>query len=80
MAESCDNRACRRLRPRRSGVFFRVESGNPNGFVDLRLFNNKTYAGATISNFLLNGAAGTLLVALSLVQQGAGLSSLQSGC
>jgi DHA2 family multidrug resistance protein-like MFS transporter len=60
-------------------VFFRVESGNPDSFVDLGLFNNKTYAGATLSNFLLNGAAGTLLVALSLVQQGAGLSSLQSG-
>jgi DHA2 family multidrug resistance protein-like MFS transporter len=60
-------------------VFFKVESGNPNGFVDLGLFNNKTYTGATLSNFLLNGAAGTLLVALSLVQQGAGLSSLQSG-
>jgi len=60
-------------------VFIRVESGNTNGFVDLRLFNNKTYAGATLSNFLLNGAAGTLLIALSLVQQGAGLSSLQSG-
>ena len=60
-------------------VFFKVESSKPDGFVDLRLFNNKTYAGATLSNFLLNGAAGTLLVALSLVQQGAGLSSLQSG-
>ena len=60
-------------------VFFRVETRNPDGFVDLRLFNNKTYAGATLSNFLLNGAAGTLLVALSLVQQSAGLSSLQSG-
>ena len=60
-------------------VFFRVESGNPDGFVDLRLFSNKTYTGATLSNFLLNGAAGTLLVALSLVQAGAGLSSLQSG-
>ena len=36
-------------------------------------------AGATLSNFLLNGAAGTLLVALALVQQAAGLSSLQSG-
>jgi DHA2 family multidrug resistance protein-like MFS transporter len=60
-------------------VFFRVESGNPNGFVDLGLFNNRTYAGATLSNFLLNGAAGTLLVALSLVQEGARLSSLQSG-
>src|ERR1051325_3813791 len=60
-------------------VFFRVESRNPDGFVALRLFNNKTYTGATLSNFLLNGAAGTLLVALSLVQQAAGLSSLQSG-
>jgi DHA2 family multidrug resistance protein-like MFS transporter len=60
-------------------VFFRIESGNANAFVDLRLFNNKTYTGATLSNFLLNGAAGTLLVALSLVQQAAGLSSLQSG-
>jgi MFS transporter, DHA2 family, multidrug resistance protein len=60
-------------------VFFRVESGNAHAFVDLRLFNNKTYTGATLSNFLLNGAAGTLLVALSLVQQAAGLSSLQSG-
>ncbi len=60
-------------------AFFKVESGKPNGFVDLSLFGNKTYAGATLSNFLLNGAAGTLLVSLSLVQQGAGLSSLQSG-
>ena len=60
-------------------LFFRAELGNANGFVDLGLFNNKTYSGATLSNFLLNGAAGTLLVALSLVQQGAGLSSLQSG-
>ena len=47
--------------------------------MDLTLFSNKTYAGATLSNFLLNGAAGTLLIALALVQQGAGLSSLQSG-
>jgi MFS transporter, DHA2 family, multidrug resistance protein len=60
-------------------VFYRIESGNTNGFIDLRLFDNKTYAGTTLSNFLLNGAAGTLLVALSLVQQGAGLSSLQAG-
>ena len=60
-------------------VFFKVESGNPAGFVDLSLFQNKTYSGATLSNFLLNGAAGTLLVSLSLVQQAAGLSSMQSG-
>jgi len=60
-------------------LFFKIESDNPNGFVDLTLFRNKTYTGATLSNFLINGAAGTLLVALSLVQQEAGLSSLQSG-
>lgn len=62
-----------------AAVFFRVESGNQAGFVDLSLFLNKTYTGATLSNFLLNGAAGTLLVSLSLVQQAAGLSSIQSG-
>jgi len=60
-------------------IFFKIESGNAHGFVDLTLFKNKSYAGATLSNFLLNGAAGTLLVSLALVQQGAGLSSLQSG-
>ena len=60
-------------------LFFKIESNNPNAFVDLTLFANKTYTGATLSNFLINGAAGTLLVALSLVQQEAGLSSLQSG-
>jgi DHA2 family multidrug resistance protein-like MFS transporter len=47
--------------------------------MDVTLFKNTTYTGATLSNFLLNGAAGTLLVALALVQQGAGLSSWQSG-
>ena len=60
-------------------VFLRVEAGRADGFVDLTLFENRTYAGATLSNFLLNGAAGTLLVALALVQQGAGLSSFQAG-
>ncbi|WP_243316269.1 MFS transporter [Geothrix paludis] len=60
-------------------IFLKVETSSANSFVDLRLFDNRTYTGATLSNFLLNGAAGTLLVALSLVQQEAGLSSLQSG-
>ena len=60
-------------------VFFKIETGNVNGFVDLTLFGNTTFSGATLSNFLLNGAAGTLLVVLTLVQEAAGLSSLQSG-
>ena len=59
--------------------FLRTESSSASGFVDLTLFRNTTYSGATLSNFLLNGAAGTLLVTLTLVQQEAGLSSLQSG-
>jgi DHA2 family multidrug resistance protein-like MFS transporter len=62
-----------------AAAFLRIEIRGANSFVDLRLFDNRTYTGATLSNFLLNGAAGTLLVALSLVQQEAGLSSLQSG-
>ena len=60
-------------------VFFRIEIGNANAFVDLALFRNATFSGATLSNLLLNGAAGTLLVVLTLVQEGAGLSSLQAG-
>jgi DHA2 family multidrug resistance protein-like MFS transporter len=60
-------------------VFFRIENKRQNSFVDLSLFKNKTFSGATLSNFLLNGAAGTLLVSLALVQSEAGLSSLQSG-
>lgn len=60
-------------------VFLRIEKRSENGFVDLSLFHNQTFSGATLSNFLLNGAAGTLLVSLALVQAEAGLSSLQSG-
>jgi DHA2 family multidrug resistance protein-like MFS transporter len=60
-------------------AFLKIESASKNAFVDLSLFKNKTYSGATLSNFLVNGAAGTLLVALALVQQAAGFSSLQSG-
>jgi DHA2 family multidrug resistance protein-like MFS transporter len=61
------------------GVFLMLETRNAKGFVDLRLFGNKTFSGATLSNCLLNGAAGTLLVVLTLVQEAAGLSSLQAG-
>ena len=60
-------------------LFVRTETRSATGFVDLALFHNTTYSGATLSNFLLNAAAGTLLVTLTLVQQEAGLSSLQSG-
>jgi len=60
-------------------AFVRIEKSIENSFIDFNLFKNKTYTGATISNFLLNGAAGTLIVTLTLVQLGAGLSSFQAG-
>lgn len=60
-------------------AFFKIEASSPHSFVDFKLFRNSTYAGATLSNFLLNGAAGTLLVSLTLVQKGTDMSSLQAG-
>ncbi|TFH55971.1 MFS transporter [Glutamicibacter arilaitensis] len=60
-------------------VFLQIEVRNRNPFVNLKLFSNGTFTGATLSNFLLNGAAGTLIVSLGLVQIAAGMSSLQSG-
>lgn len=60
-------------------LFFRVESRIPNAFVDFKLFRNQTYTGATVSNFLLNGVAGTLLVSLQLVQLGGNMTAQQAG-
>jgi MFS transporter, DHA2 family, multidrug resistance protein len=60
-------------------AFFWIETRTPGPFVDLSLFDNKTFSGATLSNFLLNGSAGTLVVALGLVQHASGWSSLHSG-
>ena len=60
-------------------LFLRIESRNSNAFVDFKLFHNPTYTGATISNFLLNGVAGTLLVSLQLVQLGGNMTAQQAG-
>ena len=60
-------------------VFVRVESGNPDAFVDFSLFRNPTYAGATLSNLLLNAVAGIIIVAMALVQVGGGMSAQQAG-
>jgi DHA2 family multidrug resistance protein-like MFS transporter len=48
-------------------------------FVDFRLFQNPIYLASTLSNFFLNGVAGSLLIVSLLVQQTDGLSSLESG-
>ncbi|HYJ04095.1 MAG TPA: MFS transporter [Chthoniobacterales bacterium] len=60
-------------------LFFRAESTARHPFVDFGLFRNSTYTGATISNFLLNGVAGILLVSMMLVQLGGGLSAQEAG-
>ncbi|HRP24900.1 MAG TPA: MFS transporter [Thauera sp.] len=61
------------------GLFFRIENTIGQPFVDFKLFRNPTYTGATISNFLLNGVAGTLLVSLQLVQIGGDMTAQQAG-
>lgn len=60
-------------------VFLRIESRSPNAFFDFSLFKNATYTGATISNFLLNGVAGTLIVSLQLVQLGGDMTAQAAG-
>ena len=60
-------------------LFFKAEKSARNPFVNFALFRNSTYTGATISNFLLNGVAGMLLVSMMLVQLGGGLSAQEAG-
>lgn len=59
-------------------IFLQIEMKRRAPFLDLKLFRNMTFTGATISNFLLNGAAGTLIVSLGLVQIAAGMTALES--
>jgi MFS transporter, DHA2 family, multidrug resistance protein len=60
-------------------LFFRAESAARSPFVNFGLFRNATFTGATVSNFLLNGVAGMLLVSMMLVQIGGGLSAQEAG-
>ena len=61
------------------GTFVVFERKVASPFIDFALFRNQMYLGATMSNFLLNSAAGTLMVTLSLVQIGAGMSAFEAG-
>src|SRR5690606_35536904 len=47
--------------------------------IDFSIFKNRPYSGATLSNFLLNAIAGTLVVANTYVQLGRGFNAFQSG-
>ena len=60
-------------------VFIIFESKKTNPLIDFRVFKHKAYSGATISNFMLNAVAGTLIVANTYFQSGLHFSSFQSG-
>ncbi len=60
-------------------LFFRIEERSSAAFVDFALFANPVYTGATVSNFLLNAVAGTLIVSLQLVQLGGNMTAQQAG-
>lgn len=49
-------------------AFVFVERRKANPFIDFALFTNSTFTGATISNFLVNGTIGMLLVSQQLIQ------------
>lgn len=49
-------------------VFYRWERRQGNPFIDLSLFKNTTFTGASLSNFLLNCTIGTLIVSQQLMQ------------
>ncbi|MFS0576163.1 MFS transporter [Sporosarcina sp. 179-K 3D1 HS] len=60
-------------------IFIKIEKGKAGALIEFGLFKNKAYTGATISNFLLNAVAGTLVVANTYVQVGRGFTSFQAG-
>ncbi|MDO5682074.1 MAG: MFS transporter [Propionibacteriaceae bacterium] len=49
-------------------VFVAVERKKDGPFIDFKLFKNTTFTGATISNFLLNGTIGMLIVSQQVIQ------------
>ncbi|CBG89768.1 MFS transporter [Citrobacter rodentium] len=47
--------------------------------IDFALFKNRAYSAAVLSNFMLNGCIGTMMIASIWLQQGHHLSPLQTG-
>ena len=60
-------------------IFFVIETRTQSPFVNFKLFGNRIYTGATISNFLLNGIAGMIIVSMMLLQLGGGLTAQAAG-
>lgn len=49
-------------------AFYFVERSKENPFIDFGLFKNTTFTGAALSNFLLNGTIGLLIVSQQMLQ------------
>ncbi|MDY5148278.1 MFS transporter [Actinotignum sanguinis] len=49
-------------------LFFGWERKQTNPFIDFALFKNTTFTGATISNFLVNGTIGMLIISQQVIQ------------
>ncbi len=60
-------------------LLVRLERVSGKPFIDFALFKNRTFTGATISNFLLNGTIGMLIVTQQLFQIGGGLKASEAG-
>lgn len=60
-------------------LFFRIESGNPEAFIDFRLFRNRSFTGAVTANLLMNSCIGVMSVALWMLQIAGGMSAATAG-
>ncbi|OWK74163.1 MFS transporter [Flavobacteriaceae bacterium JJC] len=60
-------------------IFYYYEKRSVNHFFELSLFKNKVFSGAIICNFLMNAAAGIVIVALTLMQTAANYSAQKAG-
>ncbi|HHW94882.1 MAG TPA: MFS transporter [Mogibacterium sp.] len=66
-------------------VFIKWEKKQKDPFIDLSLFKNTTFTGASLSNFLLNTTIGVLIVSQQLIQMagmtkaGTPYTAMQSG-
>jgi len=49
-------------------LFVQYEKKQSGPFIDFKLFKNTTFTGATISNFLLNGTIGILIISQQVIQ------------
>lgn len=60
-------------------LFIGIEHGARYPFLDLRVFRNPVFSGATVANFILNASTGIIIVVSSLLQLAAGIPVHQVG-